>query len=156
MLIVEAKSGSIQRRQHNEYTRLIPADINSKLISSVPASLLNIEICYACSDANLPLFYAERFTNGFSFPLLVFDGMSIKRDPSFPHFSNQTLENTFSGVGIRFNHPPPNTYYPFSDEDSLYVKARVIIESISQYDAGQEFTPEELMGIAHPTYGQFG
>jgi hypothetical protein len=154
VLVCEAKAGGIDNDQAKKYKLLKPEDISRRALTALPAENLKVEVCYFCLLENRLEVLANEGKNRWGFPIIFFDGRSLKKDVSSGRFQDQRLEELFSR-GVTIEREPPNTFYPFGSGDSQGWIAFCILYELMKLWAlnKREITEDELIRSCHPLLG---
>jgi len=154
VLLVEAKSGGIDNKQAAKYKALAPDDISRRNLTSLPAENLKVEVCYVCLFQNRLEVLANEGKYYWGFPIIFFDGKSLRKDASSGKFRDERLEGLFS-TGVTIEREPPNTYYPFGQGDSqLWISFCVLSQLMEMYAIGKrEVTEDGVIKACHPLLG---
>ena len=156
LLLIEAKSGSVDNEQAKKYKSLTPADISRLGLTALPAPPLTIDVCYACTRENRESVLANEARYQWGFPIITYDGTVLRKEKTNAKFSDPALENLFA-EGISFERDPSYSFYPFGEGDSPgWVVESVLFQLAILWTRGKDkFTVDELVQNCHPLIGYF-
>jgi hypothetical protein len=151
LLLSEAKSGGIDDGQAGHLKQVTPQMISSQGLTSLPAPNLSFEACYACGGGNKTVVFRNEAEKHYGFPILVYEGGSLRKGADSGAFIDRPLDDLFS-TGVAFLKPPPTHHYPFGEGDSKGWIAFQVLAAISEIVAlgKTTFTETELMRKTHP------
>ena len=134
LLMSEAKSGGIDNAQAEGFKKITPEIISSQGLTSLPASGLTSELCYACSSGNKETALRNEKEHHHGFPILVYESNVLRKDGATSAFQDGRLENLFA-KGVVFAKPPPHNNYPFGEGDTKGWIAFHVLAAISELQA---------------------
>ncbi len=154
ILFCEAKSGGIENGQAKKYKFLTPDIISSRNLTTLPAQNLKVETCYVCLFENRLDVLANEGLYRWGFPIIFFDGKTLKKDESTGNFNDPSLNKVFS-KGITISREPPNTFYPFGQGDSQgWIAYCVLTQLLESWAMGvREVTEDDLIRNSHRFFG---
>ncbi|MBI3859503.1 MAG: hypothetical protein HY296_04600 [Thaumarchaeota archaeon] len=154
LLVAEAKSGGVDNAQAASFKQLTPDILSSQGITTLPATNLSFETCYACSSTNRDVVFQNEAQNHHGFPILVYEDETLKKGNGSSAFQDGLLENLFSR-GVTFSRPPSFSNYPFGEGDGKGWIAFQVLAAISELEALGKgtFTEKDLMVKTHPLLG---
>ena len=157
LLLVEAKSGGVDNEQAKKYGSLTADDISKRGLTTLPATNLAFQVCYVCLSKNKREVLENEKRMNWGFPILVFDGSSLKKEITDAAFIDKDLENLFS-AGVKFNREPSYTHYPFDNSDTKGWIAYCIISKLAEFWAKEtrRFSENELVRACHPLIEYLG
>ena len=157
LLLSEAKSGGVDNEQAKKYKALAPDDISRRGLTTLPAVGLSVETCYFCTSANRASVLANEAKHQWGFPIITFDGTSLKKERTNAKFRDEALEALFT-EGITFDHEPTYAFYPFGEGDSegWIVESVLWKLAVLATQGKTKFTEDQLVNECHPLIGYFG
>ncbi len=149
MLIVECKSGALEKEQADRYKGLSKEDIVNANITTLNSDL-DFQITYLTDSENKDKLIKSIIEHSADFPIILNDGKKL----SLAHNSikcKALYKLLTENGGISIPENPPLTYYPFGVDDSeahlLNCIGPVLIKLL-----GQEFNVEEVLFSTHRIY----
>lgn len=140
LLIVECKSGGLDRKQTEKYANISKDDIIRANI--VRRTFNNTDFCFACLNTNLNKLQTDLQRYQLSFTIIVKDNDKIITQGTFNHGS---LKSLFSQV-LDIPADVPTHYFPFGLNDSdAFTMSGLSQSLIQRCSLGQDFIIEELI-----------
>jgi len=140
LLIVECKSGGLDKEQTEKYANINKDDIIRANI--VKRTFNNADFCFACLNTNLSKLQTHLQRYQLSFTIIVKDNDKIITQGTFSHGSLKSLFSQNLDIPIDV----PTHYFPFGLNDSdAFTMSGLSQSLIQRCSMGQDFSLEELI-----------
>lgn len=157
LLIIEAKSGGINNEQAKRYKALTPDHISRLGLTTLPATNLTTQVCYACLSKNIDKVLDNEQRHQHGFPIIVFSGSTLRKVEQSESFDDPELQQLFSD-GVTFDCEPSYFNYPFGPDDTKGWIAYCVLSKLAEFWAREKkrFTEIDLMRECHPLIEYLG
>lgn len=157
LLLGEVKGGGVDNVQAKKYKALKPDDISKQGLTTLPAPNLQLDVFYACTSENRESVMNNEAKHAWRFPILTFDGGTLKKERTNARFKDPDVESLFS-EGVTLDHELTYSYYPFGEGDTIGWIAQSLLYTIGVLWTQNEriFSTERLVVASHPLLGFFG
>ena len=149
LLFFECKDGFCEGEQLDRYKNLKVTDVVRGHHTDLPASNLTINLAYFGTKGKEEKLLGSVQHNQNTFPILILDTNKIYLSGS-NRFNVSELDSLF--VEIPIDKPVPESYIPFTVNDSNKLILRYLLRELVSY-AGQEITLDDLIKELFSEYG---
>ncbi len=151
LLMFECKDGFCEGDQLTRYQNLSVADIIRGHCTDLPSSSLSLNLVYFGTKAKEEKLLGSITHNGNRFPILILDTQKIYLGGN-NRFGVAELDEIFTE--ITFDKPVPESYIPFTINDSNKLILRHVLRELVTY-AGSEVALDDMLKKLFPDYGLF-